>query len=127
VSAPAPTEAWVALVIEPHENMEIDGNARGLERLAEILHRCADDSPEGREYRSAGGASADLRQLLRGADLTIAAINLLEQPRSSPWERSPGWGWWGEKLALLGCGLLLFLVGGIFLAGLDDLFDLIRG
>ena len=120
-------DAWVALTIEPHENVEIDGNALGLARLAEILRRCADDSAEGREYRSGGGAAADLRGLLRGGDTAIDAINLLAQPRTSRWEPSTGLGWVREKLVLLGCGLVVFLVGAIFIAGLGVLVELIRG
>ena len=115
LDALAASEAWVQLSGDPEGEVTIAGNAAGLTRLGQLLLKCALDTPESREYRSCGSASSELRTLAAtGSDLTLVTVDLLdERPEHTQGrKRIP------DKLALVGCGILVFAVGFIFLMGL---------
>jgi hypothetical protein len=115
-TAPASDDAaWVTLSDVCDGDIEIDGNRPGLRQLARILLRASGDSRAAREYRSTGGAAADLRRLVRGRSAyALEAINLLDHPRP-PQQQPTGFRpWLREKLLLLGCGLVVSVVGIIF-------------
>jgi len=118
-----PADSWVEVSGDPEGEVSIVGNALGLARLARILLRCALDTPEAREYRSAGPAAKELRDLSStGSDLSLTSVELLSE-RTVPVarrKRVP------DRLALLGCGLVVFLVGFIFLMGLSVVAGFIR-
>src|SRR5262245_2430445 len=122
-SSPVPPEhaadsPWGSLHHHPDGDVDIDGNRRGLERLASILSRCAADSSEAREYRSAGGAVSDLRELMRGhGSYSIEGINLLDQPRPVRGQVRGFGPWMREKLFLFGCALVVFVVATLLLLG----------
>jgi hypothetical protein len=100
---------------DPDSDIRIAGNASGLAQLGRILLQCALDTPDARNYRSCGPAAEALRKLsVTGSDLRLTAVDLLAERPVAPTDRRriP------DRLALLGCGILVFAVGFIFLMGL---------
>ena len=104
--------AWVGLRAEDHEAM-LMGNAEGLQRLARIIEQCASDTPESREYRSCGDAAKDLMQVA-GGETALLGIELLQEPPAHPVRKSRI----RDLVALVGCGLLVYVAIMVFCLGL---------
>ena len=119
--------AWIAVDAGPDGDLSVRGNAAGLARLALVLLKCSQDSSGAREYRSCGGADADLEALRRPtpAGVTIEAIELLQNPPAEV-EGDEKRAQLRDRLFLLGCGAIVFVVGMLVLAGLGVVTGVIQ-
>ena len=107
-------DASVELSGAPDGDLTIASDASGLAQLSRLLLRCAQDTPEAREYRSCGPASTERRALTAiGSDVSLTAVELLQErpPHTERRKRVP------DRLALLACSIFVFGIGFIFLMG----------
>ena len=108
-------DPWVQLDDEGAD-LAISGNSDGLVRLARLLLQCSLDTPMAREYRSCGSVREEFRTIAwPGSSILLANVHLLQaRPAAPALERRTT----GDRLALLGCGVLASAVLFVFLMGL---------
>ncbi len=114
--------SWVQLDSVDNE-VAVLGNAQGLVRLATLLLRCSLDTPAAREYRSCGLANRDLQGLAwPGSSMLLTSVALLqERPAFSP----PPIEKTRDRFALVGCALVVLVLGFVFFMGLGVVTGLI--